>query len=237
MRGILWLAALGGAAGPLGCAHRAAHAAHDAPDAEMTQGAAPAPVRPRNQRIAREMIATAFSQAAEGRRAEAAGSFAAILASDFLTDRGRANLYWVLAGLYRGLAAPEAEAAALGGFLVTSSLLPTDEELTTRQLVARSIRAALRVQSQPEFGRSPEAPIGVEDAREPSSIVASLACGDAGSGHYIDVAIDAVGPMGGERLLRHRVACDESGDVLDLWFDVTYARNEDSPTETEGNSP
>lgn len=185
------------------------------------------PLRPRDHREARDLIEVAFQKTGVGEDAEAAAIFRAVLASDLLTDRGRANLYWVLAGLYRDLQEAENEAEALGAFLVSSELLDNDAQTHARQLVARSVRAALRVKEQSAFGRSPNAAIQVEDTREPSSILASLGCGPDGNGRYLDVSIDSYEPIDGNRLQHRKATCDEDGDVLELWFDMSYARTID----------
>lgn len=185
------------------------------------------PLRPRDHREARDLIELAFQKTGSGDEAGAAMIFQAVLASDLLTDRGRANLYWVLAGLHRELQEPEKEAEALGAFLVASEVLEVDPQTQARQLVARSVRAALRVKEQAAFGRSPNSAIQVEDTREPSSILASLNCGSDGNGRYLDVSIDSYEPIDGNRLQHRKATCDENGDVLELWFDLSYARTTD----------
>lgn len=196
-------------------------------------GPAPAsvepPARPVGHSAARDMIEEAFAASAAQDTWRALDLFRAVLSSDTLTDKGRANLYWVVAGLYRSVGDGPAESDALAAFLVASELVDADERILAQQLVARALRAALRVESEPHFGRTPEAPIRVEDTREPASILASLPCGRSGEGRYLDVGIDGYTPLEGERLIRRRAACDESGDVLDLWFDVTYARHAERP--------
>lgn len=170
------------------------------------------------------MLERAFASASEDDAALAASLFHAVLASDFLTDKGRANIYWVTAGIHRRLGDAPGEADALGSFLVASEILPLEDDLETRQLLARSVLAAMRVEQHPSVGRSPEWAIVVEDTREPASIMASLTCGPEGEGRYIDVSIESVDKPSG-RLLHRRAECKESGAVLDLWFDLTYAEN------------
>lgn len=191
--------------------------------------APPLPARPLGHSAAREMIEDAFTASAAHDTLRALQLFGAVLSSDTLTDRGRANLYWVVARLHRDQGNAEGEAEALAAFLVASEFVPPDERIVSQQLVARALRAALRVENEPHFGRTPDTPIRVEDTREPASILASLPCGQSGEGRYLDIAIDAFAPLEGERLIRRRAACDESGDVLDLWFDVTYARHTERP--------
>ena len=210
----------------LGCAHGGPHSArHDRPEGLHAADPArtlPRIYRPQDQRTARHLLERAFSSASEDDPELAAALFHAVLASDFLTDKGRANIYWVTAGIHRRLDDKKGEADALGSFLVASEMLTSDDELETRQLVARSVLAALRVARHPFLGRSPQAAIVVEDTREPASIMASLPCGSEGYGRYIDVAIESIENQGG-RLLHRRAECHESGAVLDLWFDLTYA--------------
>ena len=214
--------------GWIGCAHGPLPWAADQQSAMAANDIRPVvPLRPRDHREARELIELAFQKTGEGDDAAAAALFRAVLASDLLTDRGRANLYWVVAGIYRDLRDPENEAEALGAYLIASDLLEIDAQTEARRLVARSVRAALRVREQSAFGRSPNAAIQVEDTREPSSILASLGCGSDGNGRYLDVSIDSYEPIDGNPLQHRKATCDETGDVLELWFDMSYARTTD----------
>lgn len=218
---LLGLALLG-----LGCAHSPSAKA-PAPFApaeaeEKPVAALPFVPRPQDQSTARHLLESAFEAAAEDDNARAAALFHAVLSSDFLTDKGRANIYWVTAGVHRRLGDSEGEADALGAFLLAAGLVGDDPTLETRRLLARSLLAARRVRTHPHIGRSPEAAIPVEDAREPASIIGSLSCGPSGKGRYIDVAIERVESDDGS-LVHRRAKCGPTGGTLELWFDLTYA--------------
>jgi hypothetical protein len=134
----------------------------------------------------------------------------AILRSDHLTDRGRANVYWLgaeahrLAGNERGLV------DSLGGFLVAAAVLPHDDDMRVREVEARAALVARRLQADPTLGKSPDEAIPVEDARDAPGIVAELGCvEDSKRAH--------------EALEERRVIC-RSGAPLVLWFDLTHTR-------------
>jgi hypothetical protein len=88
---------------------------------------------------------------------------------------------------------------------------------------ARAALIAHKLRRDPALGSTPETSILVEDAREPASLIAILACGPNGRGRYVDVAIEAVGHEDARRLVHRRAACESDGRTLDLWFDVTLA--------------
>lgn len=211
--------------------------AHKFPRAKTTrQRATPQPhappvtlYRPRSQADAQERLDQAFSLIHQGDTPLARAAFASVLASDFLTEKGRANLYWVLAGLCHDQEDRSGEAEALGAFLVASDLLTDREEVQPRRLLARAMLAALRVQNSASLGRSPTTAIVVEDLREPATIIASMTCGDAGESHFLDVAIESTHRKAGPRLVHRRARCDADGVELDLWFDLTYAAPRRSP--------
>lgn len=169
------------------------------------------------------MLERAFEATEKDRHAEAVSLFGAVLATDYVTDRGRTNLYWMLAESLEVLGDEEERSLALGGFLIASQLLDEPgEELLLRRMMARSHLAAMRVEGDPGFGRSARVPISVEDLREPASIMGSLSCGPEGREPFVDVVIRSV-KEGDHRLLQRRAECRSSGRVLELWFDVTHA--------------
>ncbi len=135
----------------------------------------------------------------------------AILRSDHLTDRGRANVYWLgaeahrLAGNERGLV------DSLGGFLVAAAVLPPDDDMRVREVEARATLVARRLQADPTLGKTPDEAIPVEDARDAPGIVAELGCVEDSK-----LAHDA--------LEERRVIC-RSGAPLVLWFDLTHTRS------------
>ena len=68
----------------------------------------------------------------------------AILRSDHLTDRGRANVYWLLAEARRiGARDPEL-VDALGGFLIAASVVPEDLDIQGRTEEAQAHLLAAR---------------------------------------------------------------------------------------------
>jgi hypothetical protein len=182
----------------------------------------PVPKRPSSRLQARDMLQAAFEAGAREDHQTAVNLFGAVLATDFLTDGGRTNLYWMKAESHRQLGDHDGRMESLGAFLIAAELVPEDDEIMLRRLLARSALAAMRVTVDPGFGRTPEMAISVEDVREPASIMASLSCGPAGRGHYVDVAIRSV-ERAEARLLQRRAECRPGGVVLELWFDVTHA--------------
>jgi hypothetical protein len=180
--------------------------------------------RPQSRAEARGMLERAFEAAENEAHPLAVALFGAVLATDFVTDRGRTNLYWMLAESLRILDDEGERASALGGFLIASELLADPgEDVLLRRMMARAQLAAQRVECDPGFGRSPTAAISVEDLREPASIMGSLSCGAEGREPYVDVVIRSV-HEGHNQLLQRRAECRSSGRVLELWFDVTHAR-------------
>lgn len=149
----------------------------------------------------------------------------AIIRSDHLTDRGRANLYWLLADAHRARLATEgathADAAlvdALGGFLVAADVLEPDPDLSARQVEARAVLVATRLRVDPGLGKSPASPISVEDAREPAGVVAELRCGPRAERYY-QRRVSNVGGLESRQLV-----CSGDGTLRTLWFDVSAAR-------------
>ncbi len=172
------------------------------------------------------MLERAFEAAADGQHRVAVALYGAVLGTDYLTDKGRANLYWMRAESCSEIDDEDGRRDALLGFLVASELAagraPADDDLESRQVRARSTLTAMRVEEDPRFGRSPELPIAVEDLREPASVISSLACGPERDAHYVDVAIRSVRKEQ-SRLVHRRAECEGDGAVLELWFDVTHA--------------
>lgn len=171
------------------------------------------------------MLERGFDAAADGQHEIAVAFYGAVLATDYLSDRGRANLYWMRAESFAVLGDDDGRRDALLGFLVTSELSAADDETEARRLLARSVLTAMRVNEDPAFGRSPEDPIAVEDLREPASIMSSLSCGPRRDAHYVDVAIRSVRKEESS-LVQRRAQCEGDGAVLELWFDVTHASRE-----------
>lgn len=211
----------------LGCATPTSTVREAAVEVSVEVPKVPTFPRPANRVAARHMLEGAFDAVGQEDHPLAAGLFRAVLATDFLTDKGRTNIYWMAAESARRIHDTRGRSDALGGFLIASELIEEDDDLVLRRLIARSVLAALRVTQDPGFGRSPELAISVEDAREPASIMASLSCGPGGEGRYVDVAIRSVErpPEDSERRVVRRTAqCQQTGRTLDLFFDVTHAQ-------------
>lgn len=137
----------------------------------------------------------------------------AILRSDHLTDRGRANVYWLGAEAHRLAGDERGLVDSLGGFLVAAAVLPPEEndDMRVREVEARATLVARRLQADPTLGKTPEAAIPVEDARDAPGIVAELGCvEDSKEAH--------------DALEERRLVC-RSGAPLVLWFDLTHTRS------------
>lgn len=187
---------------------------------------APEPLPPpRTAAEAQLFLSASVAALRAGQGAHAAMFLDAILRSHHLTDRGRANLYWLLADAHRArLAAQGATHAdrplidALGGFLVAADVLEPDPELSARQVEARAVLVATRLRTDPLLGVSPESPIAVEDAREPAGVVAEMRCGPRGERYY-ERAVSNEGDLESRQLV-----CAGDGTLRTLWFDVSQAR-------------
>src|SRR5437016_722683 len=58
----------------------------------------------------------------------------AILRSDHLTERGRADVYWLSVEANRLARDEPALTEALGGFLVASAIVPSDDDMRAREI-------------------------------------------------------------------------------------------------------
>lgn len=177
---------------------------------------------PEDAEGARSMLEGALIALDEGRGARASSYLSAILRSDQLTDKGRANVYWLSAEAFRLLGDEPKEAEALQAFLVAQDVVQDerrpDRDLAKRAVQARAWLLAKKVQDDPRLGKSPADAITVEDEREASAVVANLGCGPSGDGRYVEVQSKA--GASDDRLLHRRAACDHGGAVLELWFAV-----------------
>ena len=90
---------------------------------------------PQTPKSARRALEMAFAAEAVGDLELAAAEFHAILATDFLTDAGRMQVYWHAALAHRVLGDLSGERAALEGYLLAASLieLTADEQFRTQQ--------------------------------------------------------------------------------------------------------
>ncbi|OGQ24489.1 MAG: hypothetical protein A2138_15840 [Deltaproteobacteria bacterium RBG_16_71_12] len=193
-------------------------------DGPLEAAAEPLPP-PRTPAEAQMFLSASIAALRAGEGAHAALFLDAILKSDHLTDRGRANLYWLLVDAHRArlarLGATQADQAlvdALGGFLVAADVLEQDADLAVRQVEARAVLTATRLRSNPDLGQSPDAAIIVEDARDPAGVVAELRCGPRDE-HYYERQVSSVGGLESRELV-----CAGDGTLRTLWFDVSLAR-------------
>ena len=213
-----------------GCASASPAPSVTTPATAMAPTPPPAPLPPpRTPAEAQMFLSASIAALRAGQGAHAALFLDAILRSDHLTDRGRANLYWLLADAHRARLAelpPQAGEAradrplvdALGGFLIASEVIEPDAELGQRQVEARAILVAARIQSDPLLGLSPESPISVEDARDPAGVVADLRCGPREERYY-ERAVSNVGGLESRQLV-----CASDGTLRTLWFDLSGTR-------------
>ena len=202
----------------IGCASLAPDTAANVAALEAFDAAPARLPAPETGGEAQAYLSGSLSAMHAGKPAHAAMFLDAILRSDHLTDRGRANVYWLASEAHRLAKHDDALLDALGGFLVASAVLPSDDELRVREVEARATLLARKVKDRALFGKSPGAAIPVEDARDPSGIVAELGCVED------KVATMPASQLDERRLEQRRMICSESGDSLVLWFDVTHTR-------------
>ena len=176
--------------------------------------------KPKTKPGAKRMLDRGFFSLKKGKYKDAAAAFRAVLATDYLTDRGRMNLYWMTAQSHKELNDRRGEWDALESFVLAGQAISPDLVGNQRLLWARSRLAAMRVQDDGDFGRSPEKAIFVEDISEPAQIMAAMEC-DGGKAQYRALAIRSVN-AGMDQLIHRRIACEQ--EELDLWFNITYAQ-------------
>jgi len=170
---------------------------------------------PRTPQDAGRIIAEIGERLRVDDRAGVIARVVAMLRSDFLTDHGRANLYWLLAEASVGVD-DDLRRDALGGYLVAATLVPPDPDVVTRGRKARSALLALKVQQQ-ALGLTPAQAILVPSHTDADLVVAALSCGNDG-GRYVERRLP--GTFRGEALEPRRLLCSENGDELTLWFRV-----------------
>lgn len=179
--------------------------------------AAPLVKLPRTQQAARLHLEKGLAAMKARQPAIARAHFTAVLATDFLTDGGRLNVYWFAAEAARDLGDRQGEASALEGFVLAAQLMPKNEGLRERELLARTTLAAHRVQTDPVHGRTPQKAIVIEDVREPGTIISTLTCGPRGDDRYVNVAIETEASPEGQ-LIHRKATCRTTGRVLELYF-------------------
>ena len=183
--------------------------------AELAAPAALDIKRPQSPQEAGAMLALASTYLDQERRAEALPLLVALRGTDFLTERGQANLYWLIAEAAVGIDVP-LRLDALGGFLLASSLLPDDPDQRERGRHARAALLAQKVRHH-ALGRSADDAIVVLSTREADVVVAALGCGTGGDGHYVERRLPVT--LRDDELPRaRRLLCTENGHELTLWF-------------------
>ncbi len=165
------------------------------------------------------LIAEAVDLLQRREGAAALKRFEALLRCDFLTERGRANLYWLAAEAARGVDDVK-HADALAGYLVAASVVPVDPEIRDKIGRARAMLLADKVQGG-SAGRSPDHAIVVDNAGEADSLVAQLGCGARNRSPYIERhGLVTVGVSDDDQPSPRRLLCTENGDELVLWFRI-----------------
>lgn len=174
--------------------------------------------KPQSPGEASRLIAEAVSRLREPR--DAAGALArveAVLRCDFLTDHGRADLYW-LAAEAAGDVDDARRRAHLAGFLVAASVVDHDADVLGRVARARTELLASQVRAG-TLGKTPERAINVTTTSEADSLVAQLGCGATGRAAYIERHGMVATHDDNDRLpVPRRLLCTENGDELVLWF-------------------
>ncbi|MDP2343615.1 MAG: hypothetical protein Q8O67_21830 [Deltaproteobacteria bacterium] len=170
------------------------------------------------------LIAEAIDLLQKHDNAAAVPRLEALLRCDFLSERGRANLYWLLAEAARGVD-DAGRRDALSGYLVAASILPPDLELREKVARARAMLLADKVQAGVGVGASPERAIVVDSLSEADTLVAHLGCGARGQAPYISRRVPSLAREDQEAdddgLAARRLLCTENGDELVLWFRVS----------------
>jgi hypothetical protein len=191
------------------------------PAAPMASSSSSTPVQleavatPRTPQDAGQLIGEIGESLRRDDRAGVIARVVAMLRSDFLTDHGRANLYWLLAEASVGVD-DDRRRDALGGYLVAASLIPPDPDVVTRMRKARGALLAMKVQHQ-ALGLTPAQAILVPSHTDADLVVAALSCGSDG-GRYVERRLP--GTFRGEALEPRRLLCSENCDELTLWFRV-----------------
>jgi hypothetical protein len=174
--------------------------------------------RPRSPAAASMLLAEASDALRRGDAGPAIVRIQALLRSDFLSDQGRANLYWLLAE-----AADNADGFvdvrqdALGGFLVAASVMDRDLDTVQKMRRAHSALMAIRV-ARRNLGSSPELAIVVASHTDADLVVRALPCGKDGEGRYVERRLPT--SLRGNDVEPRRLLCSENGDERTLWFRV-----------------
>jgi len=167
-----------------------------------------------------------FTALDAGADATALGYLRAVLRSDFLTPRGRAQVYWTAAGAARRIGDRSGERSHLEGFLLVRETLPDrelddDSDLAVQASIARGVLLAHQIESR-GLGRAPRSALVVEERDDTRAAIAALGCGNDGAS-MLTFVDEALVEANGNTLLRRGVSCTSDGDRFNLWFDVSAA--------------
>lgn len=168
---------------------------------------------PRTPEGANELFGDLERRRQRGDRAGVVVCARALLRTDFLSDNGRANLYWLMAEASRDLDA-ETHIDALGAFLVAAAGLPKDPALVSRLTQARAALLVAKIQAR-ALGRVPAEPIVVPHHADAARVIAALPCGRSG-GRYVERRLP--GAFRTETVEALTLLCSETGEALTLWF-------------------
>ncbi len=179
--------------------------------------------RPRSPAAASLLLAEASDALRTGDAGRAIVRLQALLRSDFLSDHGRANLYWLLAEAAEGSDGgrfDDVRQDALGGFLVAASVIERDMDTQQKMRRAHSALLAMRV-AERNLGSSPEHPVVVGSHTDADLVVRALACGKDGDGRYVERRLP--GSLRGHDVEPRVLLCSENGDERTLWIRVEDA--------------
>jgi len=181
---------------------------------------------PRRYTDAELVLERGFGALERGDDASGLGYLRAVLRSDFLTPRGRAQVYWSAAGAARRIGDRSGERSLLEGFLLVRETLSDDErgkdaDLAVQASIARGVLLAHQVEDR-GLGRAPSSALVVEDEDDTRATVAALSCGEGGR-DALTFVDEALVEREGNILLRRGVVCASGGDRFHLWFDVSSA--------------
>jgi hypothetical protein len=178
---------------------------------------------PRSPQDAGRLFAELEHQRRDGDRAGVVARARALLRTDFLSDPGRANLYWLIAENSRGHD-DSMHVDALGGFLVAGAELSAEPAFVERLAQARAWLIAAKIQAS-LLGHAPDKAIHLDSQEDADRVVAALSCGARGSPYVED---RRPGAFHGDGPEPRRLLCTETGESLIIWLRV------DAPTTTNG---
>jgi hypothetical protein len=175
---------------------------------------------PENAVEAQMLLAAAVAALEEDEPRKAARLLDALARSDNLTERGRANVYWLMAEATGQAGDDAALIDALGGFLVAAQVTEGDAIMDDRRAQARAALISAKMRMTPALGTSPALAIPVEDAMVATTVVQRLGCGPRRDMPYVQQRT-AETTQAARVLEEHTLTCTDDGRTVTLWFDVT----------------